>query len=144
MKWAVITVNKKLKCERWAVADVHVILQYSVPCLLLKYMKPDKLHRHNTEDYYFDLTCFVAMSERSGILLKSLGGNWPECMLDCKTLMLCNPSDMFAWAYSVHNPQRKGCKLLKRILKKKSVYTPHTREGFWSQSTTNSKQEIGN
>lgn len=40
-------------------------LQYSVPCLFLKYMKPDKRvwqHRHNTEDCYFDL-CSVTMSE---------------------------------------------------------------------------------
>lgn len=45
-----------------------VMLQYSVPCLFLKYMKPDKLTKlsqqsHYTEDYYFDL-CFANMTKR--------------------------------------------------------------------------------
>lgn len=65
-------------------------------------------------------------------------------MLDCKTWMLCNLSDMFAWAYGIQKLKR--VQIPKKNLKKKEkdyYYTPHTREGFWSQSTANSKQEIG-
>lgn len=73
---------------------------------------------YNTEDYYFDLCCIVKNEWNYAIFFC---GNWPECMLYCKTLMLCNPSDMFAWAYSllILKNKIKRVQIIKRNKKEK-------------------------
>lgn len=126
-----------------------VILQYIVPCLFLKYMKPVKpvwQHCHNTEEFLILICVFLLWVIKSDTF--SLNPRVKTDLSVCpntKHVMLSNPSDMFAWAYSLLISKNKRVQLIQTNQKIKTVYyyTHHTREGFWSQSTTNFKQEIG-
>lgn len=51
--------------------------------------------------------------------VESLGVNWPECMLYCKTRMLCYPSDMSAWAYS-YLFKKERVQMIKKYFKKQN------------------------
>ncbi len=149
MKRTIIKLKtQNLKHERWAVADVCGY--FTVLCTLFVpqiYETWQNWHQsHNTEEYYFDLCCFVKMSETIQFFLNP----WVKIDLSvCSTAkhgcsvtpLICSPE------HTVYLFKRnKRVQIFKK--NKESdyyyyYYTPHTREGFWSQSTTNSKQEIG-